>query len=612
MFSICTIQRRVGLAVLLTLIAVTLVGCGGDDNPTDPGGGPADFNAVIKTGGEFEVPVPQDDVVAEETVLETVGSEDFFCTTTRYSIVEAPGEFPQFDPNAEVIYPGNLLQGNSLGQATPNPIPVRRGGGSVVMTILNGSPSVSRTMPTVSLGSILEAQNAIIAGANNTIPARFTFTLEEVRSREEFALALDVGVDNLFGSVAASLNFHQDFEYNRFVVKLVQSYFTMAYEIPTAVEDFFAPDVRPEELDPFVGPGNPASFISSVTYGRIFYLLIESTASSTEIEASLDASFRTAAAGGQLGVDAEYVKDLENVKISAYALGGESESAISSITTDFETLKSFLAQGGQINTGVPLSYVVRSVAHRDRIVSVAVATEYDVTSCTPVGESFANPILWYKADQGVSKDGANRVTRWADSFADPTMDATPVNGKSSGGVYRAGALNGKPVVRFGGGSGSFGNALSFPGLDFAQNDYTVIVVARTVTPAMDYPTNFVFGSGNTARTSLELGFRNPSQVSMGHDGPRLDAPVDLPLTGFQVYTFRFGQDDGMKVWLNGSATPASVDVAQTANLLQYIGARLGSDTGSLVEIAEVKAYGEAINDAQREWLVEKLLVKYSL
>ena len=31
-----------------------------------------------------------------------------------------------------------------------------------------------------------------------------------------------------------------------------------------------------------------------------------------------------------------------------------------------------------------------------------------------------------------------------------------------------------------------------------------------------------------------------------------------------------------------------------------------------MEVAEVKAYGEAINDAQREWLAQQLLVKYSL
>ena len=602
------IKRILTMAAAVALM-VGCVACGGDSGSPDA----TTFDAVVASGGEFATVTPKNEVLDEQTVLETVGNEDFFCTTTRYSVVEAPGAFPQFDPNADIIYPGNLLQGSTLGRATPDPIPVRRGGGSVVMTILNGSPAVARDVAVVSLGSIQQAQNDIIATASNTIPARFTFTMEEVRSDEEFALALDVSAGNLFGDVAASLAFHRDREYNRFLVKLVQSYFTMAFEIPTAVDQFFAADVTPAELDPFVGPGNPPAFISSVTYGRIFYLLVESTATRTEIEASVDASFRTAAAGGSLGVNATYVKDLENVKISAYALGGEASAALGAITTDFQTLKDYLAQGGQIDTGMPLSYVVRSVAHRDRIVSVAVASEYDVTTCVPVGESFDHPLFWYRGDQGVSRDGSNRVTRWANSFADATRDAVPPGGGiTSAGGSRTNSLNGLPVVRFGGGSGSFGNALSFPGLDFTHSDYTVIAVARTVNATMSYPTNFVFGGGVNARTSLEVGFRNPSQVSVGHLGPRVDAPVALPLTQFQVYTFRFSATEGMKVWLGGAANPVATAPAFTDDLLEFVGARLGSSTGSLVEIAEIKAYGEAINDAQRDWLVAQLLTKYSL
>lgn len=601
--------KRILTTVAALALTIGCVACGGDSGSPDA----TSFDAVVASGGTFETVTPKNEILDERTVLETVGNEDFFCTTTRYSVVEAPGAFPQFDPNADIIFPGNLLQGATLGRATPDPIPVRRGGGRVVMTILNGSPAVARDIPEVALGSILQAQNDIIATASNTIPARFTFTMEEVRSDEEFALALDVSAGNLFGDVAASLAFHRDRQYNRFLVKLVQSYFTMAFEIPTAVDQFFAPDVTPAELDPFVGPGNPPAFISSVTYGRIFYLLVESTATRTEIEASVDASFRTAAAGGSIGVNTTYVKDLENVKISAYALGGEASAALGAITTNFQTLKDYLAQGGQIDTGMPLSYVVRSVAHRDRIVSVAVASEYDVTTCVPVGESFDHPLFWYRGDQGVTRDGSNRVTRWANAFADATRDATPPGGGiTSAGLYRTGAVNGLPAVRFGGATGAFGNALSFPGLDFTHSDYTVIAVARTVGATMSYPTNVVFGGGVNARTSLEIGFRNPSQVSVGHLGPRLDVPVALPLTQFQVYTFRFSATEGMKVWLGGAANPVAVAPALTDDLLEFVGARLGSSTGSLVEIAEIKAYGEAINDAQRDWLVAQLLTKYSL
>ena len=42
--------------------------------------------------------------------------------------------------------------------------------------------------------------------------------------------------------------------------------------------------------EPYVGPANPPVYIGSVTYGRIFYLLFESSASQTDLEAAVKAA----------------------------------------------------------------------------------------------------------------------------------------------------------------------------------------------------------------------------------------------------------------------------------------------------------------------------------
>lgn len=52
--------------------------------------------------------------------------------------------------------------------------------------------------------------------------------------------------------------------------------------------------------------------------------------------------------------------------------------------------------------------------------------------------------------------------------------------------------------------------------------------------------------------------------------------------------------------------------ANTVPLTEYTGARIGSSTGTMVDMAETKAYGQAVNDAQRKYIVDELLVKYSL
>ncbi len=129
---------------------------------------------------------------------------------------------------------------------------------------------------------------------------------------------------------------------------------------------------------------------------------------------------------------------------------------------------------------------------------------------------------------------------------------------------------------------------------------------------MNYPAYFLFGSGTQPATDLSLGFRNPSQVTMSHDEPRLDVPVALPLTQFQVYTFRFSQQEGMAVWLNGVTAPAATAAANTITLTEFVQAQIGSSNGDAIDIAEIKAYAEAIDEAQRVWLVDQLLRKYSL
>ncbi|MEL7535313.1 MAG: thiol-activated cytolysin family protein, partial [Bacteroidota bacterium] len=161
-----------------------------------------------------------------------------------------------------------------------------------------------------------------------------------------------------------------------------QQYFTMLYEKPTSYNEVFADDVTPADLAPYVQPGNPATYISSVSYGRKFYLLLESTASRTEIKASIKASYDAAVSGVELDAGATYVNDLANVDIKVYAVGGDQETALATFNGDFNAVANYLTTGGDYRTGVPLSYVVRSL-ETHQIVNVKLATQYQTQVCEP-------------------------------------------------------------------------------------------------------------------------------------------------------------------------------------------------------------------------------------
>jgi hypothetical protein len=397
----------------------------------------------------------------------------------------------------------------------------------------------------------------------------------------------------------------------------------MVFTPPTRLADYFASNVMPEDLQPYIGQGNPPAFISMVTYGRIFYLLIESTASRDSVAASISASYEAAAAGVSMRAGATYVNQLQDVHVKCFALGGDQASALATFNGDFNGVRDFLTHGASIRTGMPLSYVARALAPPHNIVNMAVAANYDMTQCIPVGQSFTNPIFWYQASgdaQGetftpIVYNGSNHVTAWNNRlFADDdNKDAVPINPPySSAGTYVASAVNTKAAVTFTTPSGSVGGSLRYPGQDFQGRDFTIVAVARLVNTQVSFPAYLMFGSLTTDRYGLRVGFRDASRITMTTGSSQiLNAAVGDPTT-WHVMTFCFSHTDGMAIYVNSADAAAGSDITLTQPLLGYDLAQIGSSNGAQIQIAEVEAYGIAFNDAQRQYVVSKLMTKYGI
>jgi thiol-activated cytolysin len=291
--------------------------------------------------------------------------------------------FPLFNPNASVIYPGSLLQGSSLKQATPDIIAVDRAGGTISYDLNNGNLSSSFSVDEVSKSSIQNAMNQIIANAPEELPANFVFKYSQVQSEQALALQLGIDYESAFVDVSADFNFSSGSELNRILVELNQSFYTMSFDIPTSIDGLFASNVTPEDLARYVQEGNPATYISDVTYGRVYYMLIESTSSYTEMETEISGSFSGVSSSAEADISGHSLSNLDNLKIKVMAFGGEATTSLLTVgETDLDNLVDLLAESTTISSGLPISYVVRSVL-TNQIVSVQLATEYDVTECEP-------------------------------------------------------------------------------------------------------------------------------------------------------------------------------------------------------------------------------------
>jgi len=402
-------QNQIQMKSYLVPLLIAMIFFSSCNKDEEPGSSSNDsFAAVIASGGDFEPVSISENVTASEPSTEIIDGEVWNCTTTTYDALAAGGGnsgFPLFNPNAAVIYPGSLIQGNSLRQATPNLIAVGRAGGTVSYDLNNGNLASFFEVDQVSKSSIQNAMNQIIANSPPDLPANFTFDYGQVQSEQALALELGIDFETAFTEVSGDFGFSSNTTYNRYLVELKQSFYTMSFDIPTNDAGIYAADVRPSDLAQFVGPGNPAAFISDVTYGRIYYMLIESSSSYTEMDAAITASFQGVTNSASAEIDASYMNDLEELKIKVMAFGGEATSTLLTVgETDLSQLVNLLAESTTISTGLPISYVARSVRTK-QIVSVQLATQYDVTECSPGAQGGAPPYTAHWAGNVLSSMG---------------------------------------------------------------------------------------------------------------------------------------------------------------------------------------------------------------
>ncbi len=389
-------MRSEAKLVALTALAL-LVGCGAaPDSTPSPGPTANDGSAIdslVAGAGNIDTTLTPGLVQTSQPTKVTMpdpssAGPGWSCTETNYSLTNEPSKFVVVDPNADVLWPGSLVQGKSLASGLLDPIPVKRAPGTITLTIAGGaSATFSRTMPEASLSSATQAMNDILGGYNGGTPSKFSFTSESVYSSDQMRVSVDANVTSETWSASGSLTFDSSTAKSHYLIKFSQEYFTMAFQPPEGAHGVFDPSVTSDDLKPYVGAGNPPVYVASVTYGRIFYLLFESSAKQTDLEAAVKAAYNGAAIGASGAVSAGDESIINDSTVTAYGLGGDAKAAIKAATgsNQFEQIGAFLTEGADFSPqspGVPISYTVRYLGDSSEV-KLGLTTDYTAKNCVP-------------------------------------------------------------------------------------------------------------------------------------------------------------------------------------------------------------------------------------
>ncbi len=340
--------------------------------PGVPGPG-ADLEGYILSLGELQaaalvsrVPMP----------VETKSIEGISYQIQREAVrlTQVANEFTILNPVADQLWPGAVLQGRSLSGNQLSPVPLPRSGGTLTITtdlVGAGRQNTSARLDNPSLATATDLRRALLEQAAPTDSAgAITVAMSSARTLEHGLVNLGVNVKYQAVTVDLKANLDHELKTNTVIARILQVYYTVAFEPNAGAGAFFDRAVTPQQLRPYCGPSNPPVYISQVSYGRSLLLVVEAQASNTTIKGALDVLVK-AAANVHFQVSGEYRQLVDTMSIRVFEAGSTGivlktlfDGKVAEIT---DNLLSYIRAGASFslrNPGAPVSFTTRHLGSR--------------------------------------------------------------------------------------------------------------------------------------------------------------------------------------------------------------------------------------------------------
>ncbi len=348
--------------------AITLVACKKDD--TDPQRSP--LNATQLNNYVAQLPsVKQMSPFAERPAKNATSRATSFLDgaqfASAYNYYEQAKEYDNqllYTENDEVFYPGALVKAQSAVDGSYKPIAAPRKPITISVSLTGSKPSITIEKP--SLSAVRTGISELLNRSFNPPPANITYSSYEVHDEQHLKLALGASYNGAVNTVKGSVNFNYEKQKTRYIVKIEQEFYTVDLDLPQKASDFFSDDF---DYKTQFGAEKPV-YVSSIKYGRVYLLGIESNLSKVDLEAKINASILS----GKFTADAEaaYKELSKSSKISGRVFGGSAKLAGEAIG-DFAAVRAFLKDGAAFskdNLGAPLSYRLRELGSNETFKTV--------------------------------------------------------------------------------------------------------------------------------------------------------------------------------------------------------------------------------------------------
>ena len=321
----------------------------------------------------------------------------FECRTEDYSLESNFDDVAILRPTNGVIFPGALVVGNEgMLDGAPDPLSIGRSAATLRLdlpgigaqgTIVVDDPSSNSAVQT-GIDNALEWWNANAYQEGYVNAANSSYQSTTSYSSKQFSLDVGLNVEWATGSLASQFDYESSTERRFAGLVFKQVFYTVTMDTPDSPGSVFDPSITNTQVQGAISSTAPPAYVSSVSYGRIIMVRMETT--NTDTSVSLDAVLEYAGGVSGVGtVNSEYDEILRESSITVVTIGGNAEAAseainLANIDSGFGALNSVITGQNAVysreNPGVPIAYTIRYLKD-NTLAKMGYTTDYRVESC---------------------------------------------------------------------------------------------------------------------------------------------------------------------------------------------------------------------------------------
>ncbi len=323
---------------------------------------------------ELDPAEDEDEIPEEVRDIDLELDEDYIVSYEKVQASSSYEDICAMGANDDLLYPGALVDTKNDAY---KPIYIDRAPITIsanLESVLNTSATLSSVIEDPNLSSvrtgIREIVSQNITGDGGQLPSNIYVEIREINSQDEFFMNLGFGLQYRKFNLSENFTYDKMNKQTNLAIILKQVYYTVDVDYE-GVDGFFSDKLSNESIEKKL-EGTVPAYVSSVSYGRIAIITIQSNFTKEEITNALSASWgnsSNAVDNALSGLSASFDSTLKSIasdsdtEINYYVYGGGSGTGNNSIaiTADSSEMISqiFASFNAADSVGLPISYRLR-------------------------------------------------------------------------------------------------------------------------------------------------------------------------------------------------------------------------------------------------------------